>query len=162
MGKTSNIRQMPPIAVLRESPDRLGLRITMVQIAVYSHLAPELAELGLTSPSRLTALNHINANPGCNQSDLATFTGLSRASVKTMIDQLEHAGLVDRLGSEDARMNALHLTGQGRVALASALERTAINEEKIFGELSPAEQATLKQLLEKVIRHAAELDRSTS
>lgn len=161
MPKASNIRQMPPAAVLHESPDRLGLRITMVQIAVYAHLTPELAELGLTSPSRLTALHHINANPGCNQTELATFTGLSRASAKTMVDQLEHAGLVARQASDDARMNALELTDHGRTSLVSAMDRSARNEEKIFGALSPEERATLKQLLEKVIGRIADLDRGT-
>ena len=162
MIKSSNIRQMPPVAVLEESPDRLGLRITLVQIAVYADLVPRLAKLGLTSPSRLTALNHISANPGCNQTDLATFTGLSRASVKTMVDQLEHAGLVVRLASEDARMNALQLTAHGRLSLVSAREQTAVNEDRIFGGLSLTERATLIQLLEKIIVRAADPDGATA
>ena len=74
---------MPPSLVLGEGPERIGLRVTMVQLAVYADLTPRLNALGLTSPSRMTALFHIRANPGCSQSELAEFTGLSRASAVT-------------------------------------------------------------------------------
>jgi DNA-binding MarR family transcriptional regulator len=147
----SNIRQMPPSLVLGEGPDRLGLRVTMVQLAVNADLTPRLNALGLTSPSRMTALFHIRANPGCNQSELALFTGLSRASAVTMVDQLEKAGLVERRDSKDARVNALFITPAGQDAVASATEQTAINEELIFGALAAEERATLRRLLEKVI-----------
>ncbi len=147
----SNIRQMPPALVLQESPDRLGLRVTMVQVAVFADLTPRLNVLGLTSPSRMTALFHIRANPGCSQSELAEYTGLSRASAVTMVDQLQAKGLVERRAGTDARTNALVITAAGEGALAEATEQTRINEELIFGVLSPAERATLAQLLEKAI-----------
>ena len=153
---SSNIRQLPPTAVLDEYPERLGLRVTMVHIAIYADLAPRLSELGLTSPSRMTALSHIRARPGCSQSELGLFTGLSRASAMTMVDQLERAGLVVRAATTDARINALHLTPRGEAALAKARAQTAINEEKVFGGLSADERGTLKRLLKKVIDHCAE------
>src|SRR3982750_3041556 len=92
----SNIRQMPPALVLEEGPERIGLRVTMVQLAIYADLTPRLNNLGLTSPSRMTALLPIRANPGCSQSELAEYTGLSRASAVTMVDQLQATGLVER------------------------------------------------------------------
>ena len=156
MAASSNIRQLPPTAVLYEYPERLGLRVTMLQIAIYADLTPRLNELGLTSPSRMTALSHISATPGCSQSELGLFTGLSRASAMTMVDQLERAGLIVRSAATDARVNALYLTERGEAALTEARARTAINEENIFGGLSAAERATLKQLLDKVITHCAE------
>ena len=106
----SNIRQMPPAAVLREAPERLGLRVTMMQLAIYADLTPRFAALGLTSPSRMTALLHIKAHPGCSQSELAQFTGLSRTSAMTMVEQLERAGFVERRAGANARTNALMLT----------------------------------------------------
>jgi DNA-binding MarR family transcriptional regulator len=142
---------MPPSLVLKESPDRLGLRVTMVQVAVFADLTPRLNALGLTSPSRMTALFHIRANPGCSQSELAEYTGLSRASGVTMVDQLESNGLVERRAGTDARTNALFITAGGEDAVARAAEQTRINEELIFGVLSPGERATLAQLLEKII-----------
>jgi DNA-binding MarR family transcriptional regulator len=142
---------MPPSLVLKESPDRLGLRVTMVQVAVFADLTPRLNVLGLTSPSRMTALFHIRANPGCSQSELAEYTGLSRASGVTMVDQLESNGLVERRAGTDARTNALFITAGGEDAVARAAEQTRINEELIFGVLSPGERATLAQLLEKII-----------
>lgn len=148
---SSNIRQMPPSLVLGEGPERLGLRVTMVQLAVYADLTPRLNALGLTSPSRMTALFHIRANPGCSQSELAEFTGLSRASAVTMVDQLEKSGLVQRRPGADARTNALFITEAGEDAVASAADETRINEELIFGFLSPKERGTLRMLLEKVI-----------
>lgn len=144
---------MPPPRVLRESPRRLGLRVTMVQIAVYADLAPRLGALGLSSPSRMTALFHIHAHPGCSQSELAQFTGLSRASTVTMVDQLEETGLVERRPGGDGRTNALFLTEAGAVAMKDAGEQSAINESLIFGALSNEEREQLSKLLEKVIEH---------
>jgi DNA-binding MarR family transcriptional regulator len=149
----SNIRQMPPSPVLGEGPERIGLRVTMVQLAVYADLTPRLNALGLTSPSRMTALFHIRANPGSSQSELAEFTGLSRASAVTMVDQLEQTGLVERRSGADARTNALFITPGGEEAVARATEETRINEELIFGTLSTEERTTLLRLLEKVIAH---------
>lgn len=137
---SSNIRQMPPSLVLGEGPDRLGLRVTMVQLAVYADLTPRLNGLGLTSPSRMTALFHIRANPGCSQSELAEFTGLSRASAVTMVDQLEKTGLVERRAGADARTNALFITETGETAVAGAVEATRVNEDLVFGFLSPEER----------------------
>jgi DNA-binding MarR family transcriptional regulator len=152
----SNIRQMPPSLVLGEGPERLGLRVTMVQLAIYADLTPRLNELGLTSPSRMTALFHIRANPGCSQSELAEFTGLSRASAVTMVDQLEKSGLVERRAGADARTNALFIMTAGEEAVAKAADQTRINEELIFGTLSASERGILLHLLEKVIAHVEE------
>jgi DNA-binding MarR family transcriptional regulator len=142
---------MPPSLVLKESPDRLGLRVTLVQVAVFADLTPRLNALGLTSPSRLTGLSHIRATPGCSQSELAEYTGLSRASAVTMVDQLEATGLVERRAGMDARTNALFITPAGEEAVAQAYGQTEVNEELIFGVLSSAERSALAQLLEKVI-----------
>ena len=153
---SSNIRRMPPSLVLGEGPERLGLRVTMVQLAVYADLTPRLNALGLTSPSRMTALFHIRANPGCSQSELAEFTGLSRASAVTMVDQLEKSGLVQRRPGADARTNALFITEAGEGAVAGATDVTRINEDLIFGFLSAEERGTLRALLEKVISRVEE------
>jgi DNA-binding MarR family transcriptional regulator len=142
---------MPPSRVLAEAPERLGLRVTMLQLAVYADLAPRLTRLGLSSPSRMTALLHIRAHPGCSQSELAEYTGLSRASAATMVGQLETAGLVTRESGANARTNALFLTATGETVIERSHEQTAINEALIFGALSRAERETLLRLLEKVI-----------
>lgn len=154
----SNIRRMPPSVVLGEGPERLGLRVTMVQLAVYADLTPRLNALGLTSPSRMTALFHIRANPGCSQSELAEFTGLSRASAVTMVDQLGETGLVERRAGADARTNALFITGAGEEAVTRAAEQTLANEEFIFGILSEDERRNLRGLLERVIAHIEEAE----
>ena len=149
----SNIRQMPPASALREAPERLGLRVTMLQLAIYADLTPRLTRLGLTSPNRMTALLHINAHAGCSQSDLAQFTGLSRTSATTMVEQLEQAGFVERRAGADARTNALYLTDAGRSAMELALAETGTNEALIFGIFDEEERATLKHLLERAIDH---------
>jgi DNA-binding MarR family transcriptional regulator len=149
----SNIRQMPPAEALREAPVRLGLRVTMLQLAIYADLSPRFTRIGLTSPSRMTALLHINAHAGCSQSELAQFTGLSRTSAATMVEQLEQAGFVERRAGANARTNALFLTDAGRAAMEQAIGESAINEEQIFGIFSPEERGALLQLLERAIFH---------
>lgn len=148
---SSNIRQMPPAAVLGETPDRIGFRVTMVHLGLSADLIPRLNRLGLTSPSRMTALFHIRANPGCSQIELGEFTGLSRPGTMTMVNQLEGNGLVERRAGADARTNALFITPAGQEALARAVEETNANEELFFGVLDRDEQAVLRGLLEKVI-----------
>ncbi|WP_129793182.1 MarR family winged helix-turn-helix transcriptional regulator [Sphingosinicella sp. CPCC 101087] len=150
---SSNIRQMPPAAAMREAPVRLGLRITMLQLAIYADLSPRLTRIGLTSPSRMTALLHINAHSGCSQSELAQFTGLSRTSAANMVEQLEQAGFVERRAGANARTNALFLTEAGRVAMDEAVEQSAVNERRIFGIFSEDERETLRRLLERAILH---------
>ncbi|MGZ8310777.1 MAG: MarR family winged helix-turn-helix transcriptional regulator [Allosphingosinicella sp.] len=132
---------------------RLGLRVTMLQLAVYADLSPRLTRLGLTSPSRMTALLHINAHSGCSQSELARFTGLSRTSAATMVEQLEQAGFVLRKAGANARTNALVLTEAGRAAMEEAVRQSEINEELIFGIFNPQERETLRRLLERTISH---------
>lgn len=149
----SNIRQMPPAEALREAPVRLGLRVTMLQLAIYADLTPRLTRLGLTSPSRMTALLHINARSGCSQSDLAQSTGLSRTGAATMVEQLEQAGFVERRAGANARTNALYLTEAGRAAMEQAVEQSHVNEELIFGIFSPDERQALMRLLERAIHH---------
>jgi DNA-binding MarR family transcriptional regulator len=152
----SSIRQMPPSIVLSEAPERIGLHVTMVQLAIYADLTPRLNALGLTSPSRMTALFHIRANPGCSQSELAEFTGLSRPSAVTMVDQLEKTGLVERRAGADARTNALYITEDGEEAVGRSAEQTRTNEELIFGGLCTEERSVLLALLKKVIGHVEE------
>jgi DNA-binding MarR family transcriptional regulator len=147
---------MPPARALNEGHERIGLRVTMVQLAVYADLTPRLNRLGLTSPNRMTALLHIRANPGCSQSELAQFTGLSRASAVTMVDQLGENGLVERRAGADARTNALFITEAGETAVARSVEQTEINEELIFGPLSAEQRLTLCRLLDQVITHVEE------
>ena len=150
----SNIRRMPPAQIVAEYPRRIGFRISMVQIAIFADLTPRMNALGLTSPSRLTALVHIAARPGCSQSDLAVHTGLSRASAMTMTDQLEGAGIIERRGGKDARTHGLHITAAGSEVLSAALEQSAQNEERFFGILNDEERALLASLLERVITRA--------
>jgi len=151
----SNIRQMPPVRILAEAPTRLGLHVTMVQLAVYADLTPRLRQIGVTSPSRRTALAHIAGTPGCTQSELAHYTGLSRAAAMTMVDQLEAAGFVKRRAGQDGRSNALHVTDAGRRAMEAIEAETTVSEEAVFGCLAPEERDTLRALLERVIRHVA-------
>jgi DNA-binding MarR family transcriptional regulator len=143
---------MLPSRALAEAPERIGMRVTMVQLGAHADLAPRMEKLGLTSPSRIPALLHISANPGCSQSSLAEFTGLSRASAMIMASQLEKAKLIDRK-SADARTNALYLTPRGEAVLEKVIAETALNEELIFGCLNKEEREFLLRTLEKIIGH---------
>ncbi|MBL8551340.1 MAG: winged helix-turn-helix transcriptional regulator [Hyphomonadaceae bacterium] len=152
MGTKSNLRQMPPAEALGEAPERVGQRITFAYLAAYADLAPRMERLGLSSPSRILALFHIKAHPGCSQSELAGWTGLSRASAMMMTNQLEEARIIERRSGPNARTNALYLTAHGASVLEKIVEQTAANERLIFGCLTDDERRTLIVLLEKVVR----------
>lgn len=154
-----SFRQMPPLALLEEVPDNLGLRVTMLQLAIFADLTPKFEKLGLTHPSRMTALGHIAANPGCSQSNLATFVGLSRASVMNIVNQLDFAGFVERRPGENGRTNALFLTPKGRDALNIAHRIAQENEHSFFDVLNKEEKQIFGNMLNNILRHIENINK---
>ena len=72
-----------------------------------------------------------------------------------MIDKLEAKGLVERQrASSDRRTHALHATGRGRDLLARIEPVVRAHEADLTRDLSPQEQRTLLDLLQRVAKRA--------
>lgn len=100
----------------------------------------------------LTLLSLISANQGCSQSALADRSGLFRANVVTILNELEERNLVKRVRSErDRRYKTVMLTAQGRQLMARLdAEITAI-EASIFEEFEDQEMVKFTEYLDRAI-----------
>lgn len=150
---------MPPKKKLRDPaaeiafgalPDLIGYQLRMAQIAIFRDFAQSLGSHDIT-PGLFGALVIIDANPGMKQTELARATQLDRSTVVSLIDSLERRALVERHSvATDRRSNALQLTAAGRTLLKKLQRLVDEHEQRLTGNLSEKEQATLVRLLQKI------------
>lgn len=138
--------QAAPAGMLEDS---LGYAVKRAQVrcedALIAVLPPDL------SPTRMTALATIEANPGITQSALGVALHIAPPSVVKVVDVLERLGLVERQASPaDRRVYALVLTDAGRGELQRCHPIVANSELQIASRLTKAERAMLIELLSRV------------
>ena len=132
-------------------PDLIGYQLRLAQIAIFRDFAMTLGELEVT-PGLFGVLVIIEANPGLKQTELAKATHLDRSTVVSVIDNLERRALVERrAATSDRRSNSLHLTADGKVLLKKLKKLVTEHEQRLKGNLSDAEQATLIRLMRKIL-----------
>ncbi len=131
-------------------PGLIGYQLRLAQLAVFGDFAAELKEFDI-SPGRFGVLVLVAANPGMTQSLLASATQLDRSTMVAVIDQLESRDLVERRASPtDRRSNALVLTAEGEKLLKQLKRRIKQHEARIAAAMTPAESATLVELLTRI------------
>jgi len=125
----------------------VGFHLRLAQLAVFKHFENSLGEIGV-SPAVYSVLEVLHDNPAITQTKLATAVRLDRSSMVPMLDKLGQRGLVERQPSTtDRRHNHLFLTEAGQALLAQARARAAAHEKQVCAKFSPAEKATLLELL---------------
>ena len=130
--------------------DILGLRLRLAHGAVQRHFTEHFADLGLTQ-KQVSVLWLIGDRPGTAQADLAIALQMDRATTMTLVHALEKRGLVTRERSAtDARRIGFALTDNGVTKLAEARRAVAVNEAWLRARFTPAEIATLKELLDRI------------
>ena len=72
--------------------------------------------LSLRQMNRLRVIEMLYRHPGSSRTDLARWTGLSRATVSTLVQELGHAGVVEEHDAPDAA--GPRPTGRPPVALS--------------------------------------------
>lgn len=81
---------------------------------------------------------------------------LTSGSITTAVDRLEEKGLVERRAAkDDRRAKIVHLTSDGRRLITRAFAEHAADMERLAGDLSRDERATLIRLLKKIGYKAA-------
>ncbi len=84
---------------------------------------------------------------------LAELSGISAASVTSLVGTLETKGLVTRRRAEaDGRGVEVALTTAGETLTRDALAAHAVRESEWFAPLSPSERRRLADLLGRLIR----------
>jgi DNA-binding MarR family transcriptional regulator len=94
---------------------------------------------------------------------LAQQLGVDRTVMTYLLDDLEKAGLIERLADpSDRRVRRIAATAQGRARLAEYRERLALAEVHTLSGLPEADQATMRQLLNHLARQVSGSEPSTN
>ena len=150
MPPKNQLRNPPAEIAFGALPDLIGYQLRMAQIAIFRDFAQSLGSHDIT-PGLFGALVIIDANPGMKQTELARATHLDRSTVVSLIDNLERRALVERHSvATDRRSNALQLTSAGKTLLKKLQCLVDEHEQRLTGNLSEKEQATLVRLLQKI------------
>ena len=96
-----------------------------------------------------------------NQAELAKFLGLDRTVMVYLLDDLEAAGLVERMPDPtDRRSKLIRATPAGVARLCELRLATAAAESELLSDLSPGESELLHSLLRRVAARGARYDQA--
>lgn len=112
-----------------------------------------VAEHGLTRPQS-GILGVLAGAPRISQQQLAERLGMLPSRVVAFVDELESAGLIQRIRDEaDRRRNALVLTDAGKAALQTVAQVARSHEADISEPLSEREHQQLIKFLRRIAEH---------
>lgn len=130
--------------------ERIMFRLSAVGARAELRFRELLAPLGLI-PQSYAVLHRIDAAGGVTQQAVADLTGVRRAVMVTVIDDLEGRGLVERhRHPRDRRANALHLTAEGRKVLRRAEAAADQLDTEILEALPLHEQGAFAAALQAI------------
>jgi DNA-binding MarR family transcriptional regulator len=134
-----------------ELSELLGYSLKRAQLRVFEDFLRCVAPLQLT-PAQFSVLLLLDANPGRNQTEIASTLGILRPNFVAMLDVLEGRDLCVRMRSvNDRRSHVLMLTDKGRTMLARAKKLVSTKHEaRLIEVLGPAGHATLLATLAKI------------
>jgi DNA-binding MarR family transcriptional regulator len=132
---------------LGDLPDQLGFLVRRVQLWVFREFTRKLARLDVTL-AQYSVLTVVDANPGINQLAVASALAIERAGLGRLIERLEGRNLLKRLPSTlDRRSYVLHLTSEGRQALARMRAIVYENEKRLAEKFRPGDAQNLRRAL---------------
>ncbi len=98
----------------------LGYSLKRAQLRIFEDFIGCVAPLQLT-PAQFSVLMLVEANPGRNQTEIASTLGILRPNFVALLDELESRDLCVRSrSSNDRRSHILRLTEKGRAVLSRA------------------------------------------
>lgn len=137
---------------LTELTDDVGFLVSRASGLLIQATNAALADLGLRVRSYSVLVLACDTPGGMTQRDLAEVLGLDPSQVVALVDDLESAKLVERRPSpDDRRTRLIAATRSGRRVRRSAEARAADVQRDTLGALDRQEQATLRDLLNRVI-----------
>ena len=94
-----------------------------------------------------------------NQAELAKHLGLDRTVMVYLVDDLEAAGLVERVPDpKDRRSKLVRATPEGVARLCELRKVTASAEADLLAGFSPAETELLRSLLQRIVARGPRYD----
>ncbi|MBN8471827.1 MarR family transcriptional regulator [Corallococcus exiguus] len=117
-------------------------------MSVISGVSPDIAGLGLDT-KELFVLAQVEEHP--YPAELAATLSMPKPTITVYVKRLEAAGFLRReIDAEDLRRHRLQVTPAGRKVTAKGLALLSEAFGARLGRLSAAEQAELRNLLEKL------------
>ena len=96
-----------------------------------------------------------------NQAELAKHLGLDRTVMVYLVDDLEAAGLVERVPDpNDRRSKLIRATDAGLARLCELRRATEAAEAELLADLSPAETGLLHSLLRRIAVRSSRYDQA--
>lgn len=133
-----------------EQPSAVAFLLTQLGAHAAERFGHRVAELDL-SPPLTGVLRLIAREPGRSQQSLAAVLGVLPSKVVSLVDDLEHRGLLERRRNpRDRRLHALHLTAQGRHTVGRLREVVETHDAEVLAPLDAAEREQLGGLLRKL------------
>ena len=146
---------MPRLAAARIGSDA-GLLLGQLHSAGAARSKRALGDYGLRDRS-FFVLTLACSGLEPTQREVANFLGVDHSQVASLVDDLEHRGLVERAqGKTDRRARIIVSTAEGRKMHAKARAALDAAELDQLGALSGEESQELKRLLRKALWGAAE------
>lgn len=142
-----------------EADDVAGIELTdnilwLLKQAFYFSLTSvneAVSEHGV-STAQIGVLRQLSNEPGLSGAELARRLLISPQGVQLALTALEKRGLVERKQSPaHGRILQAFLTGKGRKVATTVVHDAIAAHDKVFGVLTKAEQATLRELLGRVV-----------
>ncbi|WP_214404267.1 MarR family winged helix-turn-helix transcriptional regulator [Pseudonocardia lacus] len=132
--------------------DDIGFLLSRASGLVVRATNDSLAEVGLRVRPYSVLVLACDEEGGISQRDLAATLGLDPSQVVALVDELARRGLVERTPSPaDRRTKLVAATARGRELRDRATELAGSGGQQRLGRLTPAEQATLRDLLTRVV-----------
>jgi DNA-binding MarR family transcriptional regulator len=131
--------------------DRLAYLLKHARLRLAALSGPALEPLGVDG-RELAVLTVIGSGPPPSQLEAARRLGVDRTTMVGLIDGLEAQGLAARHpDARDRRRNVVTLTERGDAVLRAGVRATDAVEAAFLGDLTPAEAATLRRLLQRLL-----------
>lgn len=145
----------PPAAPVQvgDLSDFLGYSLKRAQLRIFDDFIRCVTPLQLT-PAQFSVLMLVDANPGRNQTEIASTLGILRPNFVALLDELESRDLCSRVrSSSDRRSHILKLTDKGRAVLTRARKLIETRHEARLEELLGKDnRALLLTMLGKIAK----------
>ncbi len=145
MAAPSPVTPPPPVA-----PVDLMMLLNEASHALTTELAAGLADIGIT-PREHCVLSKAERGD-MTQREIAARAGIDKTTMVATVDQLERAGLAERLPAPtDRRARIVGITPRGREVLAQADAAVAGIYDDVLGALPQGERAGLVAALQRLV-----------
>lgn len=135
---------------LGDIDDIVGFHIRLAHGAVYRHFMETFRDLGLTQ-QQVSLLWLVDDHPDIAQADIGRRLQMDRATVMAIVNRLQARGFLERgAPTGDRRRQSLHLTVDGRAALAQARVCITSSEAWLKARFTTRETRLLVDLLRRI------------